>query len=88
MNRAVVPYKGKCERNGRILGVKILVPYWPFTLFWHNGQGPQEPLPPSEAYPEQGESGRRDSAGEESAAGAISKNRPSDAARATNVVAP
>ena len=31
------------------------------------------PLPPSEAYPEWGERGRRDSAGEESAVGAISK---------------
>ena len=68
INRTVVSYKGKYERNGRILGVKILVPYWQFTLFWPNGQGPQGPLSPSEAYPEQGESERRGSGGKKRAA--------------------
>ena len=44
------------------------------------------PLPPSEAYPEWRERGRRDSAGEESAVGLISKIASSDAACITSVV--
>ena len=38
-------------------------------------------MPPSEAYPEWRESGRRDSAGEESAVGVISKIATSDVAK-------